>query len=111
MERARGEAEESHGQMQATCYAIRFAGNVVGCLGGALLYNRAAWGWGLTFRQVSRTPGIFDRSAICFETGDGDECPATRIALVGGESVGCEPLFLVGGISVVFPFFSFCVRR
>ncbi|CBJ32848.1 conserved unknown protein [Ectocarpus siliculosus] len=52
VERARGEAEESRGQMQATCYAIRFAGNVIGCLGGALLFNRGAWGWGLTFRQV-----------------------------------------------------------
>ncbi|CAM9636222.1 unnamed protein product, partial [Hapterophycus canaliculatus] len=52
VERARGEAEESRGQMQATCYAIRFAGNVVGCVGGALLYNAEAWGWGLTFRQV-----------------------------------------------------------
>ncbi|CAM9970789.1 unnamed protein product, partial [Ectocarpus sp. 8 AP-2014] len=52
VERARGEAEESRGQMQATCYAIRFAGNVIGCLGGALLFNRGGWGWGLTFRQV-----------------------------------------------------------
>ncbi|CAM9718285.1 unnamed protein product [Ectocarpus sp. 6 AP-2014] len=52
VERARGEAEECRGQMQATCYAIRFAGNVIGCLGGALLFNRGAWGWGLTFRQV-----------------------------------------------------------
>lgn len=52
VERARGEAEESRGQMQANCYAIRFAGNVVGCVGGALVFNREAWGWGLTFRQV-----------------------------------------------------------
>lgn len=52
VERARGEAEESRGQMQATCYAIRFAGNVIGCVGGALVFNREAWGWGLTFRQV-----------------------------------------------------------
>lgn len=52
VERARGEAEESRGQMQATCYAIRFVGNVIGCLGGALLYNTEIWGWGLSFRQV-----------------------------------------------------------
>ena len=52
MERAKSEAEESKGQMQASCYAIRFVGCVIGCLGGALVYNREAWGWGLSFRQV-----------------------------------------------------------
>ncbi|CAN0113278.1 unnamed protein product, partial [Hapterophycus canaliculatus] len=42
VERARGEAEEFRGQMQATCYAIRFAGDVFGCVGGALLYGAEA---------------------------------------------------------------------
>ncbi|CAM9748257.1 unnamed protein product [Ascophyllum nodosum] len=58
VERARSEPEESKGQMQASCYAIRFIGSVVGCLGGALLYNRDVWGWGLTFRQVCLITGL-----------------------------------------------------
>ncbi|CAM9751861.1 unnamed protein product, partial [Choristocarpus tenellus] len=52
VERARQEVGDEKGQLQAACYAIRFAGSVVGCLGGALLYNADEWGWGLSFQQV-----------------------------------------------------------
>lgn len=38
--------------MQSTCYAVRFLGSVLGCIGGAVLFNRDQWGWGLTFQQV-----------------------------------------------------------
>ncbi|CAN0510014.1 unnamed protein product, partial [Laminaria digitata] len=70
VEHARSEAEESKGQMQASCYAIRFAGSVVGCLGGALVYNSEVWGWGLTFRQIcfimSLTPVMLLGPAVLF---------------------------------------------
>jgi len=52
VERSKYEPEHKRGQMQATCYSIRFAGGVLGSFGGSLLYNRAKWGWGLSFSQV-----------------------------------------------------------
>eukprot|EP00612_Vaucheria_litorea_P002909 CAMPEP_0171461766 /NCGR_PEP_ID=MMETSP0945-20130129/6080_1 /TAXON_ID=109269 /ORGANISM="Vaucheria litorea, Strain CCMP2940" /LENGTH=487 /DNA_ID=CAMNT_0011988173 /DNA_START=115 /DNA_END=1575 /DNA_ORIENTATION=+ len=52
VERARMENTESRGQLQASCYAIRFAGTVFGYLFGTVLYNKSTWGWGLDFQQV-----------------------------------------------------------
>ena len=40
------------GQLQARAYIARFAGGTVGCIVGAVLYNKDAWGWGLPFWGV-----------------------------------------------------------
>ncbi|KAG5179232.1 folate-biopterin transporter [Tribonema minus] len=57
VERARLEDTEQRGQLQATCYAVRFMGSVLGCLMGAVVYNQVQWGWGLSFRQVCLLTG------------------------------------------------------
>ncbi|CAM9894602.1 unnamed protein product [Chrysoparadoxa australica] len=55
--RSRHEPEGKKGQLQASCYAIRFAGSIIGCLGGAFTYN-AAWQWSLSFAQVCAIAGV-----------------------------------------------------
>jgi hypothetical protein len=52
VERSKYEPDHKRGQTQATCYSIRFFGGMVGSVGGTVLYNRAKWGWGLSFSQV-----------------------------------------------------------
>jgi hypothetical protein len=58
VERSKYEEEESKGQMQASCYSVRFTGSVVGAMVGALVSNQKQWGWGLTFLQVAFLNGI-----------------------------------------------------
>jgi Na+/melibiose symporter-like transporter len=58
VERSKFESEEERGQMQATCYSIRFAGGIIGSIAGACVYNQAQWGWGLTFFQISFINGL-----------------------------------------------------
>jgi len=53
VERSKFEPEETKGQMQASCYSIRFAGSLIGALLGTAVCNQESWGWGLTFMQVS----------------------------------------------------------
>jgi MFS family permease len=53
VQRSKLEPEEEKGQLQASCYSIRFAGGLIGAVLGATLCNRQQWGWGLTFNQVS----------------------------------------------------------
>lgn len=52
VQRSRFEPEESRGQMQASCYSIRFAGSLIGAICGATLCNKKSWGWGLDFMQL-----------------------------------------------------------
>uniref|UniRef100_A0A7S1TWA3 Major facilitator superfamily (MFS) profile domain-containing protein n=1 Tax=Phaeomonas parva TaxID=124430 RepID=A0A7S1TWA3_9STRA len=59
VERSRYEPSEGRGQMQATCYALRFFGSVLGAGTGTLVYNKDAWGWGLSFAQVCFVLGVF----------------------------------------------------
>ena len=47
VERSKFEEEETKGQMQATCYSIRFGERLVGAIIGATLCNKVSWGWGL----------------------------------------------------------------
>lgn len=58
VERSKFEEEAVRGQMQATCYSIRFGGSLLGAILGALVCNSAHWGWGLTFRQVALVNGL-----------------------------------------------------
>jgi MFS family permease len=58
VQRSKFEAEESKGQMQASCYSIRFAGNLVGAIMGATLCNKKSWGWGLDYFEVSVLTGL-----------------------------------------------------
>eukprot|EP00968_Pinguiococcus_pyrenoidosus_P000796 scaffold47_cov258-Pinguiococcus_pyrenoidosus.AAC.123 len=52
VERAKFEPEATRGQTQATCYALRFVGSVLGASSGTVFFNAKAWGWGLTFGEV-----------------------------------------------------------
>lgn len=58
VERSRFENDSVKGQMQATYYTIRFGGGIIGSFGGAFLYNKDQWGWGLTFRQITLINGL-----------------------------------------------------
>lgn len=58
VERSKFEKEAVRGQMQASCYAIRFGGSVAGALLGAAVCNKKAWGWGLDYKEVSFVNGI-----------------------------------------------------
>jgi MFS family permease len=58
VERSRFEPEDRRGQMQASCYSIRFAGGLLGALLGTGVSNQAEWGWGLSFRQVAFINGM-----------------------------------------------------
>jgi dipeptide/tripeptide permease len=58
VERSKFELEESKGQMQATCYSVRFGGSLVGAVLGALVCNEKDWGWGLSFYQVAMVNGL-----------------------------------------------------
>ena len=56
VERSKFEEEDSRGQMQATCYSIRFAGGVIGALLGTAVTSKDSpvFGWCyLDFPQVS----------------------------------------------------------
>lgn len=58
VQRSKFEPEESKGQMQASCYSIRFAGSLIGAIMGATLCNKDSWGWGLTYFEVSFLNGV-----------------------------------------------------
>lgn len=58
VERSKFEDKKSQGQMQASCYSIRFGGTLVGSFFGAALVNKAAWGWGLDFHQIAFCNGF-----------------------------------------------------
>lgn len=70
VERSRFEPDAIKGQMQATYYTVRFAGGILGSFGGALLYNKASWGWGLTFQQIcfisGMIPVVLVAPALCW---------------------------------------------
>ena len=51
VDRARYESDDIKGSLQTSGYTIRAFGSVIGALLGALLYNTATWGWGLTINQ------------------------------------------------------------
>lgn len=51
VDRSRYESEDVKGSLQTSGYTIRAFGSVIGSLLGALLYNTAEWGWGLTINQ------------------------------------------------------------
>jgi Na+/melibiose symporter-like transporter len=57
VQRSKFEPEETKGQMQASCYSIRFGGSLVGAIMGATLCNRDSWGFGLDYFQVSLLNG------------------------------------------------------
>lgn len=58
VQRSKFEPEETKGQMQASCYSVRFAGSLLGAIMGATLCNEDSWGWGLNYFQVSFLNGI-----------------------------------------------------
>lgn len=57
VERSKFEKEEVRGQMQATCYSIRFGGGVVGAVLGTIISSDGAWGFGFKYREVSLING------------------------------------------------------
>ena len=58
VERSKFEEEGTKGQMQASCYSIRFGGSLIGAIMGAVLCNKDTWGWGLNYFQVSMINGF-----------------------------------------------------
>lgn len=58
VERSKFEPDDTKGQMQASCYSIRFAGSLLGAILGTTVSNQAEWGWGLSFMQVCFINGI-----------------------------------------------------
>ena len=58
VQRSKFEPEETKGQMQASCYSIRFAGSLLGAIMGATLCNKDSWGWGLDYFEVSFLIGV-----------------------------------------------------
>lgn len=52
------EVDDRRGQMQASCYSIRFAGSLVGAVLGTAVSSRSFLGWGLSFAQVSCVNGL-----------------------------------------------------
>jgi hypothetical protein len=58
VQRSRYESEIEKGQMQSTCYSIRFGGSVLGAIVGAVLCNKSTWGWGLSYFQSSFVCGM-----------------------------------------------------
>jgi len=58
VERSKFEPDATRGQMQASCYSVRFTGSLLGAILGASLTNKEAWGWGLSFKQISLINGL-----------------------------------------------------
>ena len=58
VERSKFEKEAVKGQMQASCYSIRFFGGLVGAIAGTSVCNKDSWGWGLTYKQSSLLNGL-----------------------------------------------------
>ena len=53
VERAKSEPAATRGTFQSTCYSVRFMGSVLGSTAGAVLYNKASWGWGASFATIN----------------------------------------------------------
>jgi hypothetical protein len=58
VERSKYESDADKGQMQASCYSVRFTGSVAGAVLGAVLSNKKTWGWGLSFMQIAFLNGL-----------------------------------------------------
>ncbi|KAG5189126.1 Biopterin transport-related protein BT1 [Tribonema minus] len=59
VERSKNEPEETRGSMQATGYATRFCGSLLGSVLGTCVYNKERWGWGMTIGEVFLLNGLF----------------------------------------------------
>ena len=58
------ETNETRGTLQATGYIIRFFGGIVGALLGALVYNKAIWGWGLPIWVIFLMNGLIPLATV-----------------------------------------------
>lgn len=58
VERSKLESDTRKGSLQTTGYTCRAMGMVFGALLGSVLYNKDAWGWGLTIAQVLLINGL-----------------------------------------------------
>jgi sugar phosphate permease len=47
------EKPEDRGALQSTCYSLKYAGQLIGSVLGAILCNEKTWGWGLSFYRIS----------------------------------------------------------
>lgn len=66
VERAKLESDTRKGSLQTTGYTCRAMGMVFGALLGSVLYNKDAWGWGLTIAQVLLINGLIPGVMILF---------------------------------------------
>lgn len=51
VERSISESRDEMGSLRTEAYIVRSVGGIVGAVLGAVLYNTASWGWGLTIAQ------------------------------------------------------------
>ncbi|CAB1114355.1 unnamed protein product [Ectocarpus sp. CCAP 1310/34] len=52
VEKTQRESMSNMGNIQASGYIARYFGSAIGAVGGAVLYNKDTWGWGLTISEL-----------------------------------------------------------
>ena len=57
VERSKFEKEVDKGKLQTSGYSSRAAGSIFASIAGALIYNKAQFGWGLTISQIYMIEG------------------------------------------------------
>ncbi|CAN0041184.1 unnamed protein product [Scytosiphon promiscuus] len=58
VEKTQKEAMSKMGNIQASGYIARYFGSALGAIGGAVLYNKDTWGWGLSISQLFWINGL-----------------------------------------------------
>ena len=58
VERSQFETDKDKGALQAVGYSTRAAGAIIASVAGALVYNKAQFGWGLTISQIYLIDGM-----------------------------------------------------
>eukprot|EP00612_Vaucheria_litorea_P000404 CAMPEP_0171455000 /NCGR_PEP_ID=MMETSP0945-20130129/2069_1 /TAXON_ID=109269 /ORGANISM="Vaucheria litorea, Strain CCMP2940" /LENGTH=592 /DNA_ID=CAMNT_0011980151 /DNA_START=81 /DNA_END=1859 /DNA_ORIENTATION=+ len=95
VERSRCEPENSKGSMQATGYASRFVGSLVGSILGTCVYNRDRWGWGLTIAEIFTINGLFPVIVVLpflFSLRE-TTCAATTMSQIEALKMQCKIIF------------------
>ena len=59
VERSQFEKEADKGKLQTSGYSSRAAGSILASIAGALVYNKAQFGWGLTISQIYMIEGTY----------------------------------------------------
>jgi hypothetical protein len=79
VERSRFENNVSKGSLQTSVYTIRSFGGILGALMGALLYNNATWGWGLSIANIFFLAGVIPLSGVLLAVWPLEEVCVSKI--------------------------------